>query len=38
MLLEERLVIVDNGREIRTAVMLPAAVAITGVQQRIHLR
>ena len=36
VVLEERLVIVDNGREIRTAVMLPAAVMITGVHQRIH--
>jgi hypothetical protein len=36
ILLEERLVIVDDGREIRTAVMLPTAVMITGVQQRIH--
>jgi hypothetical protein len=38
VLLEERLVIVDNGREIRTAVMVPAAVMITGVHQRIHSR
>ena len=36
VLIEERLVIVDNGREIRTAVMVPAAVMITGVRQRIH--
>ena len=36
--LEERLVIVDNGREIRTAVMLPTAVMIAGVHQRIHAR
>jgi len=36
VLIEERLVIVDNGREIRTAVMVPAAVMITGVHQRIH--
>jgi outer membrane lipoprotein SlyB len=35
---EERLVIVDNGREIRTAVMVPSAVMITGVHQRIHSR
>jgi len=38
VLLEERLVIVDNGREIRTAVMVPAPVMITGVHQRIHTR
>ena len=38
VLLEERLVIVDNGREIRTAVMVPTAVMITGVHQRIHSR
>ena len=36
VVIEERLVIVDNGREIRTAVMLPAPVMITGVHQRIH--
>ena len=36
VLLEERLVIVDNGREIRTAVMVPTAVMITGVHQRVH--
>jgi len=34
--LEERLVIVDGGREIRTAVMVPAGVMVTGVHQRIH--
>ena len=38
VLIEERLVIVDNGREIRTAVMVPTAVMITGVHQRIHTR
>ena len=38
VVVEERLVIVDNGREIRTAVMVPAAVMITGVHQRIHSR
>ena len=38
VVIEERLVIVDNGREIRTAVMVPAAVMITGVHQRIHTR
>jgi hypothetical protein len=35
ILIEERLVIVDNGREIRAAVMVPTAVAITSVHQRI---
>jgi len=38
VLAEERLVIVDNGREIRSAAMLPAAAMITGVHQRIHSR
>jgi hypothetical protein len=38
ILLEERLVIVDNGREIRTMVLAPAGVMITGVHQRIHTR
>ena len=38
VLVEERLVIVDNGREIRSAVMLPTAAMITGVHQRIHSR
>lgn len=38
VLVEERLVIVDNGREIRTAVMVPPAVMITGVHQRLHSR
>jgi hypothetical protein len=36
ILLEERLVVIDDGREIRTAVMAPAGVMVTGVQQRIH--
>jgi hypothetical protein len=36
VVIEERLVVVDGGREIRTAVMVPAAVMITGVHQRIH--
>ena len=36
VVIEERLVVVDNGREIRTAVMVPTAVMITGVHQRIH--
>ena len=38
VLIEERLVIVDNGREIRAAVMVPTAVVITSVHQRIHRR
>ena len=38
ILLEERLVIVDDGREIRTMVLAPAGVMITGVHQRIHTR
>ena len=37
-LIEERLVVVDNGREIRAAVMAPTAVVITSVHQRIHRR
>jgi hypothetical protein len=36
ILIEERLVIVDNGREIRAAVMVPTAVVITSVHQRIR--
>ncbi len=38
ILIEERLVIVDNGREIRAAVMVPTAVVISSVHQRIHTR
>lgn len=38
VVIEERLVIVDNGREIRTATMSPAALMITGVHQRTHTR
>lgn len=38
ILLEERLVIVDNGREIRTMVLAPAGVMITGIHQRVHTR
>ena len=38
VVIEERLVIVDNGREIRTAVMVPTPVMITGVHQRLHSR
>lgn len=37
-LIEERLVVVDNGREIRAAVMVPTAVVITSVHQRMHGR
>ena len=36
--IEEKLVIVDNGREIRSMVRSPAPVMITGVHQRIHTR
>ena len=35
ILLEERMVIVDEGREIRTATILPAPVMVTGVHKRI---
>ena len=35
VVIEERMVIVDNGREIRAAVMTPTAVVITSVHQRI---
>jgi hypothetical protein len=38
IVIEERMVIVDNGREIRAAVMVPTAVVITSVHQRIHQR
>lgn len=38
VVIEERLVIVDDGREIRAAVMVPTAVVITSVHQRIHRR
>ena len=38
VVIEERLVIVDNGREIRTAVMVPTPVMITGVHQRLRSR
>jgi hypothetical protein len=38
ILIEERLVVVDNGREIRAAVMIPTRVVITSVQQRIRRR
>jgi len=36
ILIEERLVIIDDGREIRTMVLAPAGVMITGVHQRVH--
>jgi len=38
IVIEERMVIVDDGREIRAAVMAPTAVVITSVHQRIHRR
>jgi hypothetical protein len=38
VLIEERMVIVDGGREIRAAVMTPTAVVITSVHQRIDRR
>ena len=38
VVVEERMVIVDDGREIRAAVMAPTAVVITSVHQRIHER
>jgi hypothetical protein len=38
ILLEERLVIVDDGREIRTILSAAAGVMVTGVHQRIHGR
>lgn len=38
VVIEERMVIVDNGREIRAAVMAPTPVVITSVHQRIHQR
>jgi hypothetical protein len=34
----DRLVIVDNGREVRIAVMTPVAIVNTGVMQKIHTR
>jgi hypothetical protein len=38
IVIEERLVVVDDGREIRAAVMAPTAVVITSVHQRINRR
>jgi len=36
VLLEERLIIVDDGREVRSASMLPLAAMVTGVARRLH--
>ncbi len=36
--IEDRLVIVDDGREVRTATMSPAPSMVTGVQRKIHVR
>jgi len=36
ILIEERLVIVDSGDEIRTAVMVPAGVMVMGIHRRVH--
>jgi hypothetical protein len=36
VLAEERLVIVDDGREVRSATMLPLPVMATGVARRLH--
>jgi hypothetical protein len=36
VLSEERLVIVDEGREVRSATMLPLPVMATGVARRVH--
>jgi hypothetical protein len=38
IVIEERLVIVDDGREIRSMVLSPASRMITGVHRRIHTR
>ena len=38
IVIEERMVIVENGREIRAAVMTPTPVVITSVHQRMHRR
>jgi hypothetical protein len=38
IVIEERLVIVDNGREIRTMTLSPPAVMVTGVHQRVRNR
>ena len=36
ILLEERLIIVDDGREVRSATMLPLQVMATGFARRLH--
>jgi hypothetical protein len=36
--IEERLVIVDSGREIRTMTSSPALLMVTGIHQRVHSR
>ena len=36
VVIEERMVIVDGGREIRAVVMTPTPVVITSVHQRVH--
>jgi hypothetical protein len=36
IVLEERLIIVDDGREVRSATMLPPPVMATGVARRVH--
>src|SRR3954447_4706217 len=36
IVVEERLIIVDSGREVRSAAMLPAPVMVTGVARRLH--
>jgi hypothetical protein len=36
ILIEERMVIVDSGDEIRTAVMVPAGVMVMGTHRRVH--
>jgi hypothetical protein len=36
--IEDRFVIVDDGREIRSAVVMPPAAMVTAVAQRVHAR
>jgi len=38
VVIEDRFVIVDDGREIRSAVIAPPAAMVTAVAQRIHSR
>ena len=38
ILIEERMVIIDDGREIRTMMASPACFMVTGIHQRIHAR